>query len=452
MATSASHKISVIGLGKLGAPLAAVLAEAGNQVIGVDTNPTYVAAVNDGRAPVCETGLEDAIASCSDRLRATSDCAEAVHESDISFVIVPTPSRQDNNFDNSYLVRALNDIGAAIREKPGYHLVAIVSTVTPGSTADELTSALESASGKQVGSDTLGLCYNPEFIALGNVLGSMRRPDFLLVGESDPVAGDLLCKVRLAACDGDVPVRRMNFINAEITKIAINTFVTTKISYANMLAEICENTPGADVDTVTSTVGSDSRIGTKYLKGAVGYGGPCFPRDNKAFAAFGASRGVECTLAEATDVVNERQLERVVDHVAAYAPKGSVICVLGLAYKGGTAELDDSHGVMLCQRLAKAGYGVRAHDPMAFADAAAELSKNGVQVFADTAKALEGCALAITMLPLPEYKDVPALLAKLGSPDAALLDPWRYIAPAPSATSARIIPLGKHVDDKGHEQ
>ena len=138
-----------------------------------------------------------------------------------------------------------------------------------------------------------GLCYNPEFIALGSVVSDMLRPDLLLIGESDTTAGDILERLYDVTCENRPAVQRMNFVNAELTKLAINTFVTTKISYANMLADICERLVGADVDVVTRAVGSDSRIGARYMKGAIGYGGPCFPRDNVALSALARSLGAQ---------------------------------------------------------------------------------------------------------------------------------------------------------------
>ncbi len=275
-------RVSVIGLGKLGSPLAAVLASKGHEVIGVDLNPEFVRLLNEGRAPVQEPRLQELIDASQGRLRATVDVEEATLQSEISFVIVPTPSDAKGAFTNKYVIEAVTAIGKALRKMDSYHVVNITSTVMPGSMGGEIRRALESASGRIVGKD-LGLCYNPEFIALGSVIRDMLLPDAILIGESDTRAGDLLESIYRTSCENNPPVQRMNFVNAELTKISVNTFVTTKISYANMLADICDRLPGADVDVVTNAVGMDSRIGRKYLKGALGYGGPCFPRDNVAF-------------------------------------------------------------------------------------------------------------------------------------------------------------------------
>ena len=160
----------------------------------------------------------------------------------------------------------------------------------PGSVGGPIRERLERVSGRRVGRD-LGLCYNPEFVALGDVINGLLHPDFILIGESDTRAGDILESIYRRVVGPDANVARMNFVNAELTKISVNTYVTMKISFANMLGEICDRLVGADVSVVTEAIGRDSRIGKKYLKAAVGYGGPCFPRDTIAFGRARARLG-----------------------------------------------------------------------------------------------------------------------------------------------------------------
>lgn len=167
--------ISVIGLGKLGAPRAAVFACKGFETIGLDINPRFVEAINDGRAPVEEPRLQEMIDGGRSRLRATKSFEEAVLNSDVSFIIVPTPSGADRFFSNKFVVDAVEQIGAALRFKTQYHVVVVTSTVMPGATNGEIRAALELAAGREVGSD-LGLCYNPEFIALGSSCGTCCVP------------------------------------------------------------------------------------------------------------------------------------------------------------------------------------------------------------------------------------------------------------------------------------
>ena len=239
----------------------------------------------------------------------------------------------------------------------------------PGSCETELVPALERASGRRVG-DSLGLCYSPEFIALGNVIRDMLEPDMVLIGESDGRAGDMLERLYAGVCENDPPFRRMSLVNAELTKIAVNTYVTMKISFANTLADLCERLPGADVDAVTDALGLDTRIGGKYLRGAIAFGGPCFPRDNKAFAELARELGTEAPLAEATDSVNEAQTQRLVRIVRSHVEDGESVGILGLAYKPDTGVVEESPGVALAAGLAEAGgHEINVYDPAATARA-----------------------------------------------------------------------------------
>lgn len=432
--------IAVIGLGKLGSPLAAVLADKGHSVIGVDLNPNAVAAINAGRAPVTEPGLQERIDSAGKRLSATTDFAAAITASDISFIIVPTPSDTHGRFTNRYVIDAVERIGAALRTTDRYHVVNITSTVMPGSTGGEIRAALERASGRLVG-DNVGLTYNPEFIALGSVVRDLLNPDMLLVGESDPRAGDVLESVYRQTLSRDVPIQRMNWVNAELTKIAVNTYVTTKISYANMLAEICEHLPEADVDVVTAALGKDSRIGGKYLKGALGYGGPCFPRDNVAFASMARGLGVAADIATATDAINQRQVDRVVDLVDRLGPKGSAVAVLGLAYKPQTPVVEESQGIMIARKLSQAGHEVIVTDPLALETASAVLGDSVVAV--GSAEAAIGAAdIIVIASPAPEFARLPATAFAAQGKRRVVLDCWR-ILPAEVADLADVVHLGR---------
>lgn len=433
-------RISVIGLGKLGAPLAAVLAGKGHSVVGADLNPRFVDAVNAGRAPVEEPRLQDFIDAAAGRLTATTDVGQATRETDVTFVIVPTPSTPGGAFTNRHVVEAVDQIGRALQRKDGYHLVVITSTVMPGSTGGEIRETLERASGRTVGRD-VGLCYNPEFIALGSVINDMLKPDFLLIGESDPRAGDLLESIHRSTCENDPPVRRMNFVNAELSKISVNTFVTTKISYANMLAEICERLPDADVDVVTAAIGSDSRIGAKYLRGATGYGGPCFPRDNVAFSALARRIGAPADIAEATDRINHHQIDRLAAIIRRHAGPSARIGILGLSYKPETGVIEESQGLMLAQAMLAAGHAVTIHDPMAAAAAASVLP---ALTLADSAQAcVAGCDVVVLVTPWPEYRTIATEAFARDRGRVTVIDCWRLLDAGRYGAVAHIVHPGR---------
>ena len=423
-------KLSIIGLGKLGAPMSAVMAHKGHTVVGVDVNPAYVAAIQQGHAPVNEPGLADMIQANRARLSATTDCEEAILATEVTFIIVPTPSGPDGRFSMRFVMSVAERIGAALRRKKGWHLVVLSSTVMPGSTGGQLLPLLEDVSGKRCGED-FGLCYNPEFIALGSVIRDMLNPDMILVGESDARSGDLLESLYQGVCESHPRIQRMNYVNAELTKLSVNTFVTTKISYANMLAQVCETLPGADVDVVTSAIGCDSRIGQKYLKGALGYGGPCFPRDNVAFSALARANGVPALLAEATDQLNRRQVPRLAGLILSQLPEGGTVGILGLAYKPDTDVIEESQGLELAKRLQAAGVSVVVYDPAAMENARRELMP-GTSFANSTADcARQADVLAITT-PWQEFR---SLGADDFRPGGAVVDCWRIL---PAQVSERL--------------
>ena len=433
-------KISVIGLGKLGSPLSAVLASKGFSIVGTDLHQPYVDSINAGQAPVDEPRLQELIEANRDRLRATMDAAAAVAETDVTFIIVPTPSDESGRFRNSYILTAIETVGAGLRKKNGYHVVVVTSTVMPGSTGGEIRAALEVASGRSVG-EQLGLCYNPEFIALGSVVRDMLSPDVILIGESDAKAGDVLERIYQQSCDNKPAVHRMNFVNAELTKISVNTFVTTKISYANMLADICDRIAGADVDVVTAAVGADSRIGAKYLRGAIGYGGPCFPRDNVAFASLARTIGARAELAEATDILNRHQVERVVGAILARATHAGPIGILGLSYKSDTAVVEQSQGVALAGRLIAEGHEVIAYDPKALDNAQAALA--GSMIAAPSAEeCVRRASIVVVMTPWPEFRSIP-LSAFTRPQRLTVIDCWRLFAREEVGTVADVVYLGQ---------
>ncbi|OOH84025.1 UDP-glucose dehydrogenase family protein [Leptospirillum ferriphilum] len=431
-------KLSVVGLGKLGAPLAAVMAFKGHQVIGIDLNDSFVKAINSGMAPVEEPQLQLLIDQSRERLRGTTDWDQLIAESEVTFLIVPTPSDPNGFFSNRYILDALKPIGEAIRKKSTYHLVVITSTVMPGSMGGEIREALEKASGRIVG-EYLGLCYNPEFIALGSVVRDMLNPDFILIGENDAKAGAILEEIYSTSCDNKPLIRRMNFSNAELTKISVNTFVTTKISYANMLADICDRLPGADVDVVTDAVGSDSRIGTKYLKGAMGYGGPCFPRDNVAFCALAKKLGARADLAEATDKINKYQVSRIMGMIEAVLPVGKKVGILGLSYKPQTGVAEESQSVFLAASLRDHGYSVALYDPLALPNVLKMIGSDRFHTCDSPGACAKEADLLIVATPWPEFKELSSDSLKAGS---VIIDLWRTL-PRELFAAHRILYLGK---------
>jgi UDPglucose 6-dehydrogenase len=418
-------KISIIGLGKLGSPMQAVMAHKGHTVVGVDLNPATVQAVNAGKAPVKEPRLQEMIDGARERISATHSYEDALLATDITMIMVPTPSGSDGRFSMKYVMEAAEKIGAVLKKKAKWHLVVLSSTVMPGSTGGTLLPALEEITGKTCGPD-FGLCYNPEFIALGNVVNDMLRPDMILIGESDPRSGAILEEFYTSVCESNPRIRRMNFVNAELTKLSVNTFVTTRISYANMLAQVCETLPGADVDVVTAAIGCDTRIGSKYLKGALGYGGPCFPRDNVAFSALARANGAPALLAEATDQLNRQQVPRLGAMILAKLPHGGTAGVLGLSYKPDTGVIEESQGVALAKYLLESGAKVVVYDPEAMEASREQLQGQVTFATSPAECARQADVLAITT-PWPEFKKLTPQDFKRPTGKPVVLDCWRVL-------------------------
>lgn len=413
------ERLSVVGLGKLGACFAAVLAHRGFYTVGVDIDKSKVDAINSGKAPVYEPGLRRMLRLAGSKLRATTSIGQAVIDTDATLIIVPTPSTKSGAFTLKYVSAVVRDIGRALRRKSTYHLVVIKSTVMPGSTDGVIVPALEKHSGKKVGK-TVGLCYNPEFIALGDAIRGLLHPNFMLIGESDHSAGERLVQIRRRVCLNTPPVARMNFLNSEIAKLALNSYITMKISFANTLAEMCEKLSGADVDIVTNAIGYDRRIGHDFLNGGLGFGGPCFPRDDLAFVRFASRIGAQAFLPEATHRVNEWQVNRLEKLVkSSLTGRRRSVGILGLSYKPGTNVVEASQSVILAKSLAQAGYEVHVHDPVAN-EAAKVLLGDRVIFESRLENVISKCDVCVIATPWRNFKVADTLLR-----GKVVIDCWR---------------------------
>jgi UDPglucose 6-dehydrogenase len=438
----AGMDVSVVGLGKLGSPMAATIAAKGHRVVGVDVNERFVEAVNAGKAPVFEPGLQEMLGRTGGRLTATTDLAHAVRSTDITFVIVPTPTDHTGGFSMKYALAAAQSIGEALKQKDRYHVVVLVSTVMPGCTVAELIPTLERASGKKV-PDQVGVCYSPEFIALGTVIRDFLNPDLLLIGESDPKAGQMVADFYLSVYERKPHIARMAPVNAEITKLALNTYVTTKISYANMLARLCEQFDGGDVDQVTTALGADSRIGGKYLKGAIAYGGPCFPRDNVALASLGRRLGVPVDVPVATDAINCGMVGRLKELALAKLPPGGTVGLLGLSYKPGTNVVERGQGFELAQALLADGVSVLIYDPCAM-DAARPFLQGPVGYAGSAAECARKADVVLVTIPAPECKALtPADVSRQGN-KKVVIDCWRVLDRSAFEAVCDYVGLGTH--------
>jgi UDPglucose 6-dehydrogenase len=416
------------------------LAARGLRVIGVDADPRKVEAVNQGVAPVFEPGLAELIKVAGERLTATQITGAAVTSAEMTFIVVPTPSEPAGGFSLRHVLPVCEATGRALAAKADFHLVVLTSTVMPGSTGGSVRATLEQASGKRCGQD-FGLCYSPEFIALGSVIRDFLNPDFVLIGESDARSGEILAALYAEVCANKPAVARMNFVNAEISKLAVNTYITTKISFANMLARVCERLPEADVDAVTGALGLDSRIGSKYLKGAVSYGGPCFPRDNLALVALARQLGTPSHLAEVTHEFNRLQIEWLAEIVRGHLPEGGRAGILGLTYKPNTDVVEQSVGFLLVQILSSCGVSVVAFDPVGSRNAASALDRK-LRLTLTALECIQETDVVVVATPWPAFREVPVeQWIRRGSP-RVVIDCWRILSHLQASRDIAYLPLG----------
>lgn len=367
------RNIAVIGLGKLGQPMAVAFSKAGHNVLAYDVDANVRTFVKSKVPTVDEPGLAGEMSATCDTLTVVDSVQECVEYSEIAYVMVPTPSLPDGSFTNKYVVQAVAEIGEAIKcLGVDRYTVVVCSTVMPGSMDGDIVETLERFSRRSVDETSgISLVYSPQFIALGTVLNDMRNPDLFLVGTNQKAGSDLVIEIGKSVHQrSDVHIAKLTPTEAEIVKIGVNTYITMKISFANALGQVSAAVRDVDGYLVTRTIGHDSRIGGKYITAGGPYGGPCFPRDTDAFAAFvQQATGDEsmAALAANTAVINDAVVEAAVEAGYRLAPKtGGVpyVLVLGLGYKPDTSVSEESYGMSVVDMLLDYGCKVFVYDPV----------------------------------------------------------------------------------------
>lgn len=354
-------KVAVIGLGKLGLPLAALLANSENEVLGFDSSISVRDSLKNENFDFNEPQLSILLKTGRSNFTILDSILDVTKEVEVIFIIVPTPSETNGGFSNDYVIDVVNKIGLAIRGKENKIVVDIVSTVMPNSCEGVIRETLETSSERTLG-ENLGLCYNPEFIALGSVIHDMEYPDMHLIGQSSAWAGALIEKALKSITKRDVPARRMTLTEAELVKIAVNNFVTMKISYANLLYQAALTLGNINIDVVTGAIGLDSRIGGKYLKAAAPYGGPCFPRDTRALSYLYQEMGLINSLSAATDSANRSHVDFLTNFIHSNVQESASIGLVGLSYKTGTQVVEESPGMAIGKKLEKLGHRINFWD------------------------------------------------------------------------------------------
>jgi GDP-mannose 6-dehydrogenase len=352
-------KISIFGLGYVGCVSSACFAARGHEVIGCDVSALKVEIISSGRSPIVEPGIEKLIgeAVTEGRLRTTSDCAEAVLESSVSLVCVGTPSNHNGSLDLSYIERVCHQIGEALHAKTDFHIIAIRSTMLPGSIESVVIPALELRSGKKAGRD-FGVAINPEFLREGTSIKDFDNPPFTLIGADDEKTASALSKLY---ADIPAPVITIGIKEAEMIKYASNCFHALKVTFANEIGAICK-AMGVDSHEVMDVFCKDTKlnISPAYLKPGFAFGGSCLPKDLSAITYKARELDVEVPVLSSIMASNRRQVERAASMVLRTGRKN--VAVLGLSFKSGTDDLRESPMVSLIETLIGKGLKLTIYD------------------------------------------------------------------------------------------
>jgi GDP-mannose 6-dehydrogenase len=352
-------KLSVFGLGYVGCVSAACFAREGHEVCGVDVNATKVEIINSGRSPIVEAGIDDLIGEMvtSGRLRATTDTADAINNSEISLVCVGTPSNPNGSLDLKYVKRVCQEIGAALEKKRECHTVVIRSTMLPGTIEGVVIPTLEVYSGRKVGRD-IGVSINPEFLREGTSLKDFYAPPFTLIGADEE---DVAASVRRLYSNIEAPLYVTGIRAAEMVKYACNCFHALKVSFANEIGNICKAL-GIDSHEVMDVFCQDKKLNLSpyYLKPGFAFGGSCLPKDLRAITYKAKETDVEVPVLSSILQSNRRQIERAYEMVMRTGKKR--IGVLGFSFKAGTDDLRESPMVSLIELLIGKGMQLSIYD------------------------------------------------------------------------------------------
>jgi GDP-mannose 6-dehydrogenase len=351
--------VSVFGLGYVGSVLLACLADHGHQATGVDVNPTKVDMINCGQSPIIEAGVTELLEKGvnAGRLRATTDVAQAVWDSDIIFVCVGTPSHSNGSLNLTYVERVCESIGEALVKKPGYPIIAIRSTMLPGSTEEIVIPALEAASGKQAGRD-FGVCFNPEFLREGSSIVDFYDPPYTIIGTNDEKAAEAIQNLYSMI---RAPLMVVPFKVAEMVKYANNAFHALKVTFANEIGDICKKQK-IDSHQVMDIFCQDKKLNLSpyYLKPGFAFGGSCLPKDLRALLYHSRRFDLHLPVLESIIPSNRQHIEFAYQMITRSGSKR--VGVLGFSFKAGTDDLRESPIVELIEYIIGKGYQVKVYD------------------------------------------------------------------------------------------
>jgi len=380
-------KIAVFGAGYIGLVTGACFADLGHEVVLRDILPDKIDALNDGRVPIYEPGLDDVVARARERLSFTTDVHEAVAGAEFLFVCVGTPPTYSGDADLSAVWTVIDEL------PPDASATVVMKSTVPVGTGAKVRTALDGR-----GLQNVGYVSNPEFTAEGTAIKDFMEPDRIVIGAFEPADAEAVEELHAGI---DAPVVRTDVASAEMVKLASNAFLATRISFVNEIANVCELV-GADVTEVARGMGLDHRLGPYFLRAGIGFGGSCFPKDVSALKQLAGNSGYHFQLLSAVIEVNELQKRRVVAKLRRHLGTlhGRTIALLGLAFKPGTDDTREASSLVLSSRLLAEGATVRAWDPIADASRLPQ----GIEIVDSVLDAIRGADAAVIVTEWPELR------------------------------------------------
>ena len=406
-------KIVVVGTGYVGLVTGACLAEVGCTAVCVDLDAAKIARLNQADVPIYEPGLNDIVRRSLGRgaLTFTTELSDALPGADAVFIAVGTPGLPDGSADVSQVLAVARQIGRNVTDP----IVVVTKSTVPVGTTERLRGEINSELAARNLELDIGLAFNPEFLKEGSAVGDFLRPDRIVVGVDSPRTRAVLASIFRPFVLNGHPIIYTDIASAEITKYAANAMLATRISFMNMIAEICENT-GADVGAVRRGIGADPRIGAQFLYAGIGYGGSCFPKDVRALISSGESAGIDMSLLRSVELVNNRQrsrfvarLQRLVDPLS-----GARIAIWGMAFKPNTDDVREAPALDIIRELHALGADVVAYDPVA-TEAALAVAGDHFRTGPSAYDVLDGADALVLVTEWPEFRspDIAAMKQRM---------------------------------------
>ena len=395
-------KIAVIGTGYVGLVTGTCFAESGVKVVCVDNDLKKIQLLKSGKVPIFEPGLDSMLIHNLEkgRLNFTDDISEATDGAEVIFIAVGTPPGEDGSADLKHVLEVASNIGKFIKH---YVVVATKSTVPVG-TAEKVRSIIKNQLEVRKSDISFDIASNPEFLKEGSAVEDFLKPQRIIVGVDNEKAGEIMKRLYMPFLLNNRPVIFMDIPSAELTKYAANAMLATRISFINEIANLCELL-GADINNVRKGIGSDSRIGNRFIYPGSGYGGSCFPKDVKAILKTALDLNYELKVISAVERANEYQKKVVLNKINGYFNndlKGKVVAVWGLSFKPKTDDIRESSAVYLVEKLLEAGVKVRAYDPAAMEETKKQIN-NSIYYAEDPYDAVKGADALALMTEWPEF-------------------------------------------------